>query len=251
MTPACLRTETDRLTFAAALIACVAAAACDAKDGAPASRVAVFGEERLVPSDSAPDEICRDVGPRSVCYGPRGARVADRTLPAEPPPPDGAWRCEGRPRRCRLVRARRFECKGNECRQRFPRVPDASDWECADVDGMVVCRQRSAPAGIVSGAREPGWICNGASRALCVDLSPDRPGATSYDCHFVHDPVVERTCRPRVKPILGAPCHDNCPAAMTCLQGVCVPAADPVPTCWTDPDCPEAQRCVLARCSGS
>src|SRR5262245_38805296 len=91
-------------------------------------------------------ERCYDIAARRVCYG-----EAPHVVPSmrEAPPPDAMWRCEDH--RCALVSRRPFSCDDGACRQRYPRVPDDADWECADVDGLVVCRDRAAPAGMVPG----------------------------------------------------------------------------------------------------
>lgn len=195
---------------------------------------------------------CHEVGAVLACAGDdgeEGVRVIARPDPPERAPPDAAWRCEpGPPRRCALSPRRPFECSGGACTQRHPRLPDDADWECADVDGLVVCRDRPGPAGAVPGPRELGWICGGGTPRICIDLAPDRPGAGSYDCRYAHEPTIERTCREVDAPTLGAPCRGECPRGMQCTSGVCVPDAIETPDCWTSADCDDGRACVLARC---
>jgi hypothetical protein len=202
-----------------------------------------------VPSADPQGERCYDVGAVRACYGETVHLVAQAV---ESSPPDAMWRCdEGEPRRCALVTRRPFRCEDGVCRQRFPRVPDDTDWECADVDGLVVCRDRAAPAGMVPGPGDLGWICGEGTPRVCIDLSPDRPGAGSYDCRFVHEPTMERVCRPKSTPILGSACRDRCPDGMSCVEGACVPSAIGAPDCWTHADCDQGERCTLAHCSPS
>lgn len=193
---------------------------------------------------------CVDIGARRVCYGD-GPVVVERTLPSQRVPPDGTWRCGGDPRTCVLVERREFACEDGRCKQAHPRLYDDADWECADVHGLVVCRDRESPSGVVAGPAELGWICgdgpNGAR--ICVDHSPDRPGAGNYECRFDHQPSISRTCRETAEATLGGPCRESCPEGMSCLDGACAPLRVETPNCWTDDDCGEGSRCVLAHCS--
>jgi hypothetical protein len=223
--------------------------ACTGESALPA-RATEIGAVREVSTSAADGEHCADVGARWVCSTSAVVRVLARPLPDDALPPDLFWRCEGeRPRRCALTQQRPFVCREGVCRQRYPRLPDDADWECAEVDGLVVCRDRAPPAGIVRGPRELGWICSDTRPRICIDLAPDRPGAGNYDCRFVHEPVLERTCRPRDAPTLGGPCRGSCPAGLACVSGICAPETIAPPSCWTDADCERGERCVLARCS--
>jgi hypothetical protein len=249
----------------AGLAACAAASSgCGegVRDGPPpAHDTLAFGETVDVDVDSDVDDTatraehsgagtCRDVGAIRVCWSDRGPRRVPPALPSDVPPADAMWRCDEDPRRCTLTRRRPFVCDGSgACRQTYARLPDDADWECADVDGLVVCRDRAMPAGIVPGPREAGWLCGDSRPHVCIDLVPDRPGAGNYDCRFVHEPVIERSCRPRDAATLGGPCRGRCPDGSQCLEGTCVPSAIATPDCWTTADCAGGERCVLARCS--
>jgi hypothetical protein len=204
-----------------------------------------FGEVRALPGGVARGAACHDVGSARACWDREGPSLVATVAP-EPAPPDGAWRCDGE--RCQLVRRRFFACDAGTCVQRDPRVPDDGDWECADVEGLVVCRSLAPPAGIVPGSPEVGWICGGYGQRICIDPSPDRPGAGSYACRFEHDPTLRRICVPHRTPTLGAPCRSACPEGMTCVSGLCVLTSIATPDCWTDVDCPAGARCLLARC---
>jgi hypothetical protein len=192
-------------------------------------------------------ERCEEIGARRVCFGEAGPHVVPSIAP--PAPPDATWRCSGQ--RCALVPRRPFECEGGQCRQRYARMPDDADWECADVRGLVVCRDRATPAAIVPGPPELGWICGEGSPRVCIDLSPDRPGAGNYDCSFEHEPVPGRICAPSRATTLGGPCSRECPDSMVCVEGVCLPSAIATPDCWTDADCERGERCALASCAPS
>jgi hypothetical protein len=148
------------------------------------------------------------------------------------------------------VRARPFVCERGVCTQHFPQLPDDADWECADVNGLAVCRDRARAAGIVPGPPALGWICGGEpGHRICLDLAPDRPGAGNYDCRYTHEPSLVRTCRSARAPTLGGPCRGACPDGMICADGACVPRAIETPECWTSADCAEGERCLLAHCS--
>lgn len=206
--------------------------------GAPEHETIAFGEVRELA-----DDACENVGHVRVCFD--GPRVVRSITPA--PPPDALWRCSAG--RCALIERRPFECEAGQCRQRYARMPDDADWECADVRGLVVCRDRAAPAGMVPGEPELGWICGDGSPRICVDLAPDRPGAGNYDCSFEHEPIPQRVCREIDEPTLGGPCRGECPEGMVCVEGTCVPRVRPAPDCWTDANCEQGERCVLATCS--
>lgn len=197
-----------------------------------------------------PGQVCRDVGRVLACWSDGGVRVSPAPPMPEQAPPDATWRCDpGPPRRCTLLLRRPMQCTSGTCIQRHPRLPDDADWECAEVDGLVVCRDRAPPAGVLAGPPDPGWLCSeGRTPRICVDLAPDRPGAGNYACHFEHEPVVTRVCRPSERPTLGGPCRARCPEGMLCVEGVCVPRAIGSPDCWTSADCANGARCVLARC---
>lgn len=213
-------------------------------------RAIAIGEVRELDPIGEPDESCHEVGAIAACSSARAVRAMPLPDPPEPAPPDTQWRCDpGPPRRCALILRRPFECSGPTCIQRHPRLPDDADWECADVEGLVVCRDRPGPAGAVRGPPELGWICSEErTPRICIDLDPDRPGAGSYDCSYAHEPAIERRCRAIEAPSLGSPCRGECPEGMRCAGGACIPDAIAPPDCWTSADCHDGQRCVLARC---
>jgi hypothetical protein len=227
-----------------------------------APEVVAFGETVAAPapSDVAGAE-CVDVGVRHrLCYRGDEATPVERSLPDVSLPVDAQWRCfeSGTERRCEAMRERPFECEGESCVQRFPRLPNDGPTECAEVEGLVVCRTRATAAGVVAGPDAVGWICNVVetdsdeaeprSMRICVDLAPDRPPGGG-ECHFEHQPTIHRVCdaTARTTGHLGE--------AEPCAEGLvslgdhrCLPARLPRAECWTSVDCPEGLACVLSSC---
>jgi hypothetical protein len=124
-------------------------------------------------------------------------------------------------------------CAAGSCEQRVPRLPDDGEWECVDLDGVVVCRGGVPAAGVVAGPPDPGWTCgtrrgSGGPRPassgpdrICVDLAPELPdgAARGWRCRFTHDHGERRLCR--ADPAAAPP----------------APEPLPPPSCWIDPDC--------------
>jgi len=237
-------------------------AACDEPVGEPERELSphlAFGGETAAPTPADLDgATCADVGEtHRVCWEEGGPRLVERGVPStEMTPTDGFFRCSGQgdARRCTLLRRRPFACEGDVCSQRFPRTPNDGPTECADVEGVVICRTRSAAAGVVSGPAALGWICGEGEPEICVDLAPDTPDGFFADCHFEHDPTMRRVCRTtgRSGGRLGEPVRSTDPP---CAAGLvptsdrhCVPERAPRGECWTDPDCPDGLSCVLSTC---
>lgn len=129
-------------------------------------------------------------------------------------------------------RAGPFVCDAGVCEQRVPRFPDDGEWECAELDAVVVCRGGVPAAGVVAGPPDLGWRCGvrrGTSERLCVDDAPELPGP-GWRCRFTHDRGERRVCR--ADP--GAPQ----PA----------PPSRAVPSCWIDRDC-ESGACRRGSCA--
>lgn len=211
-----------------------------------------------VPGDTlpAPDEgpagACADVRDLRVCWDPSGApRWVERTVPASGAVSALGWRCsgEGAARTCRdrAFDASPFVCEPARCTQRHVRLPDDGVWECAEIDGALVCHGGAPSAGVVPAPAAEGWRCGarrGADERVCVDLSPDRaPGFP--DCRVEHGGGLEiRSCA--AGSAIGA-----CPCAVgwVCIESACAPLA-PDPGCWLDTDCGEGARCVVGTCRG-
>ena len=119
--------------------------------------------------------------------------------------------------------------------QRYPRLPDDGEWECADLEGVVVCRSVAAAAGVVAGRPAAGWTCGegagpeAGGRRICVDATPERPSPESWRCHFAHNPE-QRVCKRDANAV------------------VATPRADVRPSCWLDVDCGDEKRCRFGAC---
>lgn len=173
--------------------------------------------------------------------------------------PEAGYRCQGggEARKCvdRARGAKPFACDGDRCTQAHPRRPDDGEWECVDLDGIVVCRGGSPPAGVVAGAPDPGWVCGtraGTKDRICVDMAPDLPRgeARGFACSFVHDRGGARTCtKQEGAPRIGGACGASaaCPRGAMCSEGMCLPRA-PKPDCWVDPDCGAGRVCAFGTC---
>lgn len=224
--------------FAAALGACT-----------PERSVSIEPGSRRIAAPS-PNDVgtCIDVGESRACYG-GGVRRVERNLPRQRAPVRG-WRCagQGAARVCedRAWGSSAFVCSDDACVQRHPRMPDDGEWECADIDGAVICHGGLAAAGTVAGPADEAWLC-GARRThdsdrVCVDFSPDRP-ARFQDCRFEQG---RRVCRAG-EAKLGRAC-DSCPAGSVCTGGHCLPL-EPKPECWLTKDC-AAGVCLYGTCRG-
>jgi len=150
----------------------------------------------------------------------------------------------------------RFECSGEGCIQRYPRLPDQGFWECVDDEGVVVCHGGEPAAGVHAADPDPGWLC-GARRGaegerVCVDASPDLPdgAARGYACDYEHSPGEQRRCNAvEGAPPLGAPCDGGgaCVRGMACAGGRCLPRVLR-PECWLDRDCGDGRWCRFGTC---
>lgn len=201
---------------------------------------------------------CADVGEGRVCWKSAteaGVVAVPRPAPPSPVPARG-YRCAGagleRECRDRALGSDAFSCSGDRCTQRHPRLPDDGEWECADLDSVVVCRGWSDAAGIVAGKPDPGWYCGArrgaASERICVDFSADRPDAEPWSCRFQYEPgAPTRVCTRGGEPPLGRKCDKGCPFGSVCRGERCLPL-EPAPSCWSDKDCPAGDKCAFGTC---
>jgi hypothetical protein len=120
-----------------------------------------------------------------------------------------------------------FVCRGSECRQEHPRLPDTGEWVCAERDGIVWCAGGEPAAGVVSGPVDDHFRC--ASRwgaksdeRICIDERPQYPTGerAGYACRFEQETALVRVCRP-------AQVDDGAFAV-----------GRAIPACWYDKDCP-------------
>jgi hypothetical protein len=147
-------------------------------------------------------------------------------------------------------------------------MPDAGEWECADIAGAVFCRGGEPPAGAPPTASDPGFICGprvvkGAAQVerLCVDWSPDFPvaifAATNGEgsprgtrCRFEDNHGTVRICEKDASAhSVGDPCDREhpCIGGLACASAHCVPA-HPDPSCWVDGDC-DHKVCRFGTCT--
>jgi hypothetical protein len=207
-------------------------------------------------------EGCADIGSARACWGKfavHGVISVERTLPVGRAAVRG-FRCtgagDGRVCEDRAWGSDAFVCTETACTQRHPRMPDDGEWECAEIEGAVICRGGEPAAGVVPGPPDPGFVC-GTRRQLprqriCVDFSPDRPKLPAMnDCRFQYEPGAPlRLCRAGKEPALGRACKTGeCPAGTVCVSERCLPLA-PEPSCWVDKDCPGGV-CLLGSCRGA
>jgi hypothetical protein len=205
-------------------------------------------------------ERCADVASVRACWGgfsTHGVIAVERPLPARAAL--RGWRCsgagDGRVCEDRAWTSDAFECTPSACTQRHPRLPDDGEWECAEIEGAVICRGGGAAAGVVPGPPDAGFIC-GARRGkpgerICVDFAPDRPDAPGMnDCRFQYEPGrPARLCHAGKEPALGRTCgQGDCPAGTVCAGARCLPLS-PEPSCWIDADC-AGGVCLLGSCQG-
>ncbi|MCC6214371.1 MAG: hypothetical protein IT376_05850 [Polyangiaceae bacterium] len=251
----------SRGSHAVAAVAWLALAGCREAGSGPAGTGPAAARARgAAPAPADVGSDCADVGAARACWseGSPGSVLGVVAVP-RPPPPHGApgdWRCRGAgaERTCAPAAesAGPFECAGDRCTQRFPRLPDDHEWECADVDGVVICRSWSAGAGFVPGRPDSGYRC-GAVRGepeerVCVDFAPDRPPGEPWDCSFGNEPgTPSRTCVRGGREPLGRRCGSACPFGAVCAGDRCLPLAAR-PDCWTDRDCAPGARCAFATC---
>src|SRR5262249_53676340 len=142
-----------------------------------------------------------------------------------------------------------WTCK-RDCEQGYPRLPDDGQWECADLDGVAVCRGGVAAAGVVPGPPDPGWRCGAKpdGERVCIDATAETPaGGRGWLCHFTHAPIERRVCEHDAKgPPVGAPCEAGCAPDTHCAGGRCE-LDEPKPGCWLDEDC-HGGRCMHGSC---
>lgn len=145
------------------------------------------------------------------------------------------WRCHDGHCRRRAREASGFTCIGEECTQKWPRLPDANEWDCQAGQGPVLCRFHAPAAGLAVAAVADDFVCgvrrgHGAER-LCVDFDPDLPpGGGAWQCRF-----DERQMKICVRAAAAGP-------AM----------AKRAPECWLDEDClvGSAGACLAGHCEG-
>ncbi len=218
-------------------------------------RIELGGRSLAVP---APDDVgraCSDVADTRVCWGP-GPSDVRRVERARRPATDRGLRCAGHgpAQRCedRRFSADAFACNDAQCTQRHPRMPDDGEWECADLDGVVVCRGWAEAAGVVPGPPDLGWHCGpraGAkSERICVDFAPDRPPHEPWSCRFQYESdAPPRLCTRGGAGPLGRECAGGCPFGSVCVAERCLPL-EPQPKCWVDKDCAAGQKCAHGTC---
>lgn len=209
--------------------------------------------------------LCLDVADVRACWGDAadsdkcrsGTCFVRRPLPAAPAPPSG-FRCRGQrgDRSCvtRVLDGPPFVCDQNRCVQAPPRMPDNGEWECVEMAGAVICRSLAEAAGIPRGPEDAAFVCGtraGHGERICVDLSPDPPpGLASWGCRVTYDRgSAARVCTATNEPRVGGSCTSdaNCPAAVPCVGGRCLPD-QPKPACWFDQDCGRGARCRYGSC---
>jgi hypothetical protein len=213
--------------------------------------------------------LCTDVGTLRVCWAaaapaPAQAAVLPRPLPGRAAGSPLGWRCAGRgeQRTCRDrgLDASPFLCRGGECAQAHPRLPDDGDWSCAEMAGAALCLGGEPPAAVPAAAPAPGWICGrhagrsadpAAPERVCVDLSPDFPDGsmTGWRCRYQHHPTPQRLCQRQAGAHqLTDPCDQRRPCidGAHCVSGRCVPG-HPAPSCWVDGDCGDG-ACRFGTC---
>ena len=128
--------------------------------------------------------------------------------------------------------ASRFQLQNGKLRQEHPRLPDTSEWRCAELGQVVWCAGGEPAAGVVSGPPDRGYRCGprwgNAAERVCIDEHPDYPGE-GYRCSFDQELSIARVCQP------AAPWQGS---ALT---------AHAVPACWLAGDCPSG-RCDRGAC---
>ncbi|MET0343421.1 MAG: hypothetical protein ABW252_20590 [Polyangiales bacterium] len=218
------------------------------------------------PAPSDHGALCLDVGAVRACWDARAPLPCreGRCLVPRPPAPHAldaaSLRCAGlgSARRCdeRARDASAFACAGSTCVQERARAPDNAEWECAEVDGAMVCRRVAAAAGIPDGATDPAFVCGVRTRdgaRVCVDFAPDRPPVfAGFRCTVAYaGGTRRRTCRASERLSVGDACTADaaCPRDALCVEGRCLPPP-PAPTCWLDADCADGARCRWGSCVG-
>lgn len=237
-----------------ALIVACCALACSRADPEKPRGPRLELAARTLPAPAADDvgERCADVFDTRVCWP--GVQRVTRPLPDVPS--ERGYRCSGRDakRVCEDHRhgADAFSCSGELCTQRHPRMPDDGEWECADLDGVVICRGWAEAAGVVAGKPDPAWFCGpragAASERICVDFAPERPPGEPWSCKFqFEDGLPRRACQRGGQGPLGRACGAGCPFGSACEKDRCLPL-EPSPSCWIDKDCGEGKKCAFGSC---
>jgi hypothetical protein len=224
---------------------------------APRPRLELAARFEATPAPDDVGETCADVLDTRACWlgaGPDAVRRVVRPLPSHPS--TRGFRCSGRGAE-RVCEDRRhgsdgLACQGDRCTERHPRLPDDGEWECADLDGAVVCRSWAEAAGAVAGKPDPAWVCGPRAGApkerICVDFAPERPADEPWSCGFQHDPgQVARVCTRGGPGPLGRACGGGCPFGSACVGERCLPLL-PEPRCWIDADCGEGKKCAHGSC---
>ncbi|MEB2312306.1 MAG: hypothetical protein OZ928_10685 [Polyangiaceae bacterium] len=256
-TRASLAHRPPRATLAASALLVALTLGCAEPERAPASvRVTAAPRRVSAPAPGDLGEACRDVGEVRACFRPAGPARVPRPLPDAPH--RGGWRCSGAgaARTCeeRALGAGPFVASGALHTQRFARLPDDGQWECADFDGAVLCRKLADSAGTVAGRADPAFSCGNRrghpSERLCLDLAPDLPdGEGPWRCRFDHTGGdVARLCEPGPPATLGRACDAGCATGADCVSGACLPRAE-TPNCWLDADCDAGEVCALGACA--
>jgi hypothetical protein len=207
-----------------------------------------------------PGNWCSDLRTVRICFAepcPGGICVFPR---GELPEHEAEYRCTGaggaRVCRRRGEFASPFVCARAHCVQKRPRLPDDSEWECADLGGAVLCRGGQQPAGVARVQNDAGWWCGGRRgkprERVCIDIDPDFPNVASrrWACHFeARGAESSRVCAPTEMALLGDTCGSDieCPLGARCVRNACVPRA-PIPNCWGGTDCTSG-RCELGICN--
>ena len=238
---------------------CLCACARSPASNDEPARVELPGRKLACPAPADVGSDCADVGDERVCWtGPLASDVKRVERPLPWATSERGFRCAGyaAARTCedRRYASDPFVCSGALCTQRHPRMPDDGEWECGDIEGVVVCRGWAEAAGVVAGTADPGWFCGprrGAkSERICVDFAPDRPAGGEFNCRFQYEPGQPlRACTRGGAAPIGRSCEGACPFGTVCASERCLPLT-PSPACWLDKDCEGGQKCVHGSCRG-
>ncbi len=145
-------------------------------------------------------------------------------------PERSVWRCHDGHCRRRAREASGFVCIGEECTQKWPRLPDSNEWDCQAAQGPVLCRFHAPAAGVAVTVVSDDFVCGvrlgHEGERLCVDFDPDvPPGGGPWQCRF--DEKQMKIC---LRTTAAAP-----------------PVVNRAPDCWLDADC-SGGSCVAGHC---
>ncbi len=258
----CPRGVAPRVLCHSCCVAAVVLAGCSSS--ATDRQPAVSSGTLAAPGIDDRERQCVEVADARACWEVPvgGAAESTGTWVARPLPsgaaPASGWRCSGRAseRKCvaRSLHGAPFECEEKRCAQRPVRAPDNSEWECVEMEGVVVCRFHADAAGIASGALDPAFLCaprRGSAERICVDFSPDLPPRfPAFKCSVRYEAGgAVRVCSASKEPRVGGACSARapCPRDAACVEGRCLPPR-PSPACWLDEDCAPAGRCRWGSC---